>query len=977
MFDETNFREFAMRTTDVGTSNENANYTNDDSDIEPCKKELCRLFMAVEQSPVSIVMTDIDGTIEYVNKAFIDITGYSPGEVLGQNPKILQSKLTPKERFDQLWSAITQGNRWKGELVNKKKSGEVYWESAEISPIKNKNGTITGFVGIKEDITSKRKTETALRQARDIVENVEIGLHIYHLEDPSDDRTLRMVYANPASEKLSRYKVADIVGKTLDESFPALREMNVPQRYAKVALTKEICLFEDIHHYDDSSDFEVFTVKAFPLPNSHVGVSFDNITERKKAEIVLTESHRHLGEAIKKANEMALRAEAASEAKSSFLANMSHEIRTPMNGVMGMIGLLLDTELTEEQNRYAEIVRSCAESLLAVLNDILDFSKIEANRVDLEILDFDLASLIDDAAALMSAKANEKEIEFLSYIYPDVPTLVRGDPGRLRQVLTNLIGNAVKFTHSGEIAVRVSLEEVVGNNLILRFSIRDTGIGIPADKLDAVFDKFSQANTSTTKNYGGTGLGLAISKQIVELMGGKIGVNSVEDRGSEFWFTVHLEIQDNIETNDILVAANLQGVRILVVDDSASSREIFSSQLYSWAMRPQEASSGAEALAALYRGVEEKDPFKLVLIDMNIPGMDGESLGRAIQADSKLADTLLVILATVGKRGDAAYFERAGFSAYISKPIRHEELKDILSMTIAAGKSQNAGQIITRHFARESLLIFEPRKARILVVEDNISNQQVALGILKKLGFRADVAANGTEALHSLETVPYDLVLMDVQMPEMDGYDTARLIRTSDSILSDSALPIIAMTAHALPSDRKACLDAGMNDYITKPIIPKQLAAILDKWIPENNFSKISNAAVLPIPPKPTSVPVVDTVIWDREGMMMRMMNDADLVKTVIKLFLRDVPTKISQIREQLEKADFESMRHPAHSLKGAAANVGGEAMRIAAMRIEKMPDKQSTEIVTELVDNLEGEFWKLRRIMLRDIVLENDGGIQ
>ncbi|MEW6259889.1 MAG: PAS domain S-box protein [Thermodesulfobacteriota bacterium] len=916
-----------------------------------------------------VISCDVSGAIVHLNAAAEALTGWTHTEAVGKpvNEVFRLVHAQPLETQENpIFHAIREGTvvHLVAHPVLVDKHGTGHPIETTCAPIRNAAGSVTGVVLVFRDMTEQHRRLEELRKSQLITDNLPIGLYLFHLEDLSNDRTFRLVYANPVVKTLTGVEPEWIVGKTLDENFPGLREQGIPQRYAEVVRNQIPIAFEDITYGDSRMPLASYAVNAFPLPGDHVAVVFQNITdrkrteealktseaglraitdsaqdaiikmdasgkitfwnpaaerilgyspeealgqdvhqllaperfhtaylaalqnfqrtgsgaavgktieleakrkdgreitvamslsaihvhdewhavgilrdvtERKRIEMELLDTNRQLEAAINRANEMAVQAEIASMAKSEFLANMSHEIRTPMNGVLGMTELLLDTDLTGEQRRYAETIKSSGEALLTLINDILDFSKIEAGKLDLENLDFDLQSLLDDFAMGLALKAHDKGLEFTCAADPDVPLLLRGDPGRLRQILTNLAGNAVKFTHQGEVAIRVSKVQddacdMMQNSCILRFSVRDTGIGIPTEKIDMIFEKFTQADTSTTRHFGGTGLGLAISKQLAELMGGKIEVKSTPGQGSEFWFTTRFEKQPGSAQLEPGTQAVLRNARVLIVDDSATNREILTALLSSWGMRPEGADAASSALDMLHKALPTTDPFQVALIDMHMPGMDGMSLGRAIKANPLMENLRMVMLTSLGTRGEVKTLKEIGFTGYLTKPVRCEELRGVLTLALA-GQCGTGQQVATRHTVREVFPNFSKRNVRILLADDNLINQQVALGILKKLGYQADIVGNGREVLDALKTASYDLIFMDVQMPEMDGLEAVRHIRDPNSPIFNRNVPIIAMTAHDTREDRENCLEAGMNDYVTKPVTAKVLAEVLEKWL--------------------------------------------------------------------------------------------------------------------------------------------------
>ncbi len=805
------------------------------------------------------------------------------------------------------------------------------------------------------------KADEALRKSEDRLRAITQSARDAILMMDGDGR---VSFWNPAAERILGYTADEAVGRNLHDLIAPGRfheaHLAAYPRFqrsgegAAVGQTLELAALRK-----DGSEIAVaLSLSAVLVDGSWhaVGILRD-ITAQKKAEEDLRRALEEKDEANERleatsalANHMAREADSANLAKSQFLANMSHEIRTPMNGVLGMTDLLLDSDLTDEQRRFASVVRSSAESLLGVINDILDFSKIEAGKLELEELDFDLRRMLEDVAEMLAPRAQEKGLELAYRIDPEMPTLLTGDPGRLRQVLVNLVGNAIKFTPKGEVAVEIRPTAETDRTLEARFEVRDTGIGIPDGKVALLFEAFQQVDASTTRRFGGSGLGLAICKHLARLMGGEIGVTSVDRRGSTFWFTALLRKQETPRVEEV-EQADVRGVRVLAVDDSATNRLVLSEQLSSWGMRYDDAESAVQALGMLRAAVACGDPYRIVITDMQMPVTDGEALGRAVKADPALRDALLVMMTSLGLRGDARRLEEIGFSAYLTKPVKQSQLHDCLATVLGRSLKANRVQpapLATRHTLGEA----RRRSFRVLVAEDNATNQEVALRLLDKLGVRADAVANGQEAVRALETVPYDLVFMDVQMPVMDGFEATRAIRSGSTRVSDPRVPVVAMTAHAMKGDRERCLSAGMDDYVPKPIEPAALAAVLDRWLPKDDD------VPLPLAPAATArVPPKGLPVFDRAGFESRLMGDAELVAEISREFLEDIPRRLAALGELVREGRADETAKGAHAIRGACANVGALAMSALAAELEAAGNAGRIEEAAALLQGLEEQF--------------------
>ena len=777
-------------------------------------KALDEQQFALDQHSI-VAITDIKGTIIFVNQRFCDISGYSEKELLGQNHRILNSGKQDKAFWVDMFRTISKGNVFHGEICNKAKDGHEYWVDTTIVPFFGDDKASSRYISIRTDITKAKLTEYALQEAKES-------------------------------------------------------------------------------------------------------------------------------------------AEAGSLAKSEFLANMSHEIRTPMNGVIGMTNLLLTTPLNENQHTFAKTVKDSAESLLLIINDILDFSKVEAGKLEMEILEFDMNLVMNDFGRSIAFRAHEKGLELICPAEIIQHQWFNADPGRIRQILNNLVGNAIKFTHKGEVAVHYHVLEQTELRSKLRIEVVDTGIGLRDEHQKDLFKRFNQADGSTTRRFGGTGLGLAICKQLVELMGGEIGVKSKEGEGSTFWFT--LDLANAQSKPSAYPTKDLHGQKVLVVDDNLTNRTLLDQLLINWQVEHTSVDSGKAALKELSDAVAQGQPYSIAIVDMQMPEMDGIQLGALIKNDHALSATRLVMLTSQGTRGDAEKFNQAGFDGYLNKPVDQSILYNTL---LKVADVQSPQQSLITYYNAHQHVQFD---ARTLIVEDNPTNQLVAQCILEEFGIQADITANGEEAIKALETLPYDLVFMDCQMPVLDGYDATKHIRSAGSNVLDSAIPIIAMTANAMQGDREKCIRVGMNDFISKPVESDKVLQVLQQWLPEHK--KHEAEAEIIIEPVKDITEETSSVIFDAEAMSQRLMNNQVLIRKVIETFSRDMKLQIQLLKTAITEEDFVTAAAQGHKIKGAAANVSAIALSDLALLIEDASKAEELQKLQKIIPEIENQLILLNAAM-------------
>ncbi|ASQ90883.1 hypothetical protein CHL67_08080 [Prosthecochloris sp. GSB1] len=804
------------------------------------------------------------------------------------------------------------------------------------------------FLAIVRDISDKNAIENELRANEEKYRSIFESIHDVYGE--IDITTGKITEISPSIRLLCGYERREVIGMplTILYAYPEQRKQ------ALAAIMKHGCVtdFEVIAR--DSKGKHVpcsFSAKlihdANGLPLKIVGTLRD-ISERKMNEKKLRTLNEHLEKETTRANEMARIARKANQAKSEFLANISHELRTPLNGIIGMTNLLLHTTLTPEQEHYSETLLNSGKSLLSLINDILDFSRIETGSIEIETVDFNLHDLLDEINRVFHAKTSEKGLGFSCIAEPGVPEKLKGDPERVRQILINLLSNAVKFTESGSVDIRAGVDKNSETHALIRFRVIDTGIGIPKEKLEILFHPFTQADSSSTRKYGGTGLGLALCRQLAELMGGTIGAKSIRGKGSEFWFTILFQKQ-NLKTEAPDTLQWLKETRVLVVDDNYGTLTTVSSYLKNWGMLPDTAESGLQAMTMLREANRSGAPYHVAIIDNRLLDMNGKELCRRIKNFDQGSEIILLLMLNPGSVTETPEATDKHHTASILKPVSRSDLYNFLVTALGSRQklSEHGGGIA----AQESLNKLYIGPVKILLAEDNIINQKVAVGVLSKLGAEVETVMNGSEAVEALRRKKFDLVIMDVQMPVMDGLEATTVIRDPASGVKNSRIPIIAMTAHVRREDRDKFLSTGMDDFVPKPFTPELLAKTIKNWIKKEHMPEdIPTGQALP-PSNPGK-------IFDYNDFLNRTMGDRELAMSILEEFARLIDQHGERLREAIESRDHENIRQIGHLIKGESGNISAPALYESAYAMERAGKSknagQQTELLPVVLENIE-----------------------
>jgi PAS domain S-box-containing protein len=897
-------------------------------ELAELRQSIARFSALLNASKLNVIVaTDPTGLITLFNAGAERILGYTANEVIGkQTPAVfhLASEIEARGRvlsaqfgrtvqgYDVFVELARHGEAEEREWTYVRKDGTRLIASVSINAVLDTEGKVTGYVGIGHDITKRKENESKLQlltERLSLATSVAaVGVWEWDVANASMtwDATMQEIYGFEL-KKESPYEQWS--GAVHPEDLPLAEGALKKTMEQKARATVDFRIKRPDGTIRHLSAAEGAVLDEEGNVSKIIGVNID-VTNQRMVEADLQRAKEE--------------AEAANRAKSEFLANMSHEIRTPMNGIMGMTELVLDTVLDSEQREYLNLAKISADSLLSLINDILDYSKIEAGKLDIEAIDFNLGDCLGDTMKTLSLRAHQKGLELAFEIEPNVPDALIGDPGRVRQIILNLVGNAIKFTEVGEVVLSVQLLTHVGDDLQLRFTVTDTGIGISQDKQAAIFEAFKQADGSMTRKYGGTGLGLTISSRLVELMGGRIWVESELGEGSRFHFTANLKVQ-KVATRTIVPRdpTTLADMRVLVVDDNATNRHILVKMLESWRMAPTVADSGAKAMVTLTESKGIGRTFPLILLDAQMPEMDGFALAEYIKRHPSFRAATIMMLSSAGQRGDAMRCRELGVAAYLTKPVRQTELMDaILTALGTRAKSEAKPALVTRHTLRES-----QNRLRVLLAEDNAVNQLVALRLLERCGHTVTVAANGKKALEALEKGAYDAILMDVQMPEMNGWEATRAIREKERT-TGGRIPIIAMTAHAMKGDDERCFAAGMDDYLTKPIRTEELIAALEKV----GASKLAKEVRLD---RATVSREAQSV--DMAAALERLGGDRGLYYELVDVFKKECPGVEAEIRRAIDDRDARTLERSAHTLRGSSSNLGALGVSDAALELEKL----------------------------------------